>query len=141
MFKTILSFFTGSGWIYGVFLFLCVGVIGTSWLSVSLLKENSALHVSIEGKESELKERDKLIDAQAKEVKRLDKELAQAKADIQTQNALNEQYAIESAKKEKAYQEALAKKPLFRTRYITIERTNDSAKDLDNFVTKWRTQP
>lgn len=132
MFKTILDFFTGSsGWVYGMFIFLCVVIIGTSWLGVSLLQENSALHVKVT-------ERDKLIDVQAKKVKRLDKELTQAKADIQTLNALNEQNAIESEKKEKSYQEALAKKPPFRTKYIPMERTNDSAKDLDNFVTKFR---
>lgn len=141
MFKTMLSIFIGSsGWLYVVLLIFGLGVIGTSWLCVGLLEDKAALHVKVEEKENIIKEKKELIEAQAKEVKRLDKELSQTKADLQMQNALNEQYAIDIEKAKKAHKEAMAKKPAFRTQYVKPERTDNEALDLLNFVKTWRTQ-
>ena len=141
MLKTMLSFFTGSsGWLYIALLIFGLGVIGTSWLCVGLLEDKAALHVKVEEKEKLIKEKEELIEAQAKEVKRLNKDLAQTKADLQMQNALNEQYAVDIDKARKAHEEAMAKKPLFRTQYVTIERTNDEALDLLNLVKTFRSQ-
>ena len=141
MFKTMLSIFTGSsGWLYIALLVLGLGFIGTSWLSVGLLEDKAGLHVNVAEKEKLIKEKEELIEAQVKEIKRLDKELSQTKSDLQMQNALNEQYAIDIEKAKKAHEEAMAKKPLFRTQYVTTERTKDEAIDLFNFVKTWRTQ-
>lgn len=141
MFKTILSIFTGSsGWLYIALVVCGLGFAGMTWLSVGLHADKVGLHVKVKEKENIITEKELLIEAQAKEVKRLDKELSRTKADLQMQNALNEQYAIDIEKAKKAHEEAMAKKPLFRTQYITIERTKDEAIDLLNLVKTWRTQ-
>ncbi len=137
--KTIIDLFTGSSKsLYIALIILGLGFVGISSLSLSLYGDKAALQTTIIDNNATIEKQNKLIDAQAKEVKRLDKDLAQTKADLQMQNAINAQYAIDIARKEKEYQEALAKKPLFRTQYVTVERTDNEAKDLQNFVIKWR---
>lgn len=132
MFSLILSLFTGgSKWIYIALVALSIALIGVSSLSISLYGDKSDL-------EEKVIFTNKILDEQAKELKKINKELAQTKADLQTQNALNEQYAVDIQKRDKEYQEAMAKKPTFKTEYIQIDRTDNEAQDLINFVKKWR---
>ena len=135
MFQTIVGLFTGSSkWLYIALVVLALTCISLGSLSISLFADKTALHVSIADKEEQ-------IETLKKEHKELSEALAQTKADLQMQNALNVQYAVDIEKAKKTYEEAMAKKPPFRTQYVTIERTNDEAKDLQAFVKKWRTKP
>lgn len=139
--ETVLGLFTGSSkWLYIALVALSIAFIGVSSLSISLHADKSALNATIELKDKDIKEKNELINVQAEKVKKLTADLAQTKADLQTQNALNEQYSIDIQKKEKKYQEVMAKKPTFRTQYVPADRTNNEAQDLLNFVKKWRTQ-
>lgn len=147
--SALLGLFTGDNkWVYIALVVCALGFAGMTKLSVELYADKAALNTSINAKEktiidqnTTINERNALIDVQVKEVKRLSKDLAQTKADLQMQNALNEQYAVDMGKAKRTYEEAMAKKPPFRTQYVSAERTNDEAKDLHAFVKKWRTKP
>ena len=142
MFNTVLGLFTGTQkWVYIVLVVCALGFVGMTKLSVELYADKAALQTTISDQNTTINERNALIDVQVKEVKRLSKDLAQTKADLQMQNALNEQYAVDMEKAKRTYEEAMAKKPPFRTQYVSAERTNDEAKDLHAFVKKWRTKP
>lgn len=138
MLKTMLSFFTGSsGWLYIALLIFGLGVIGTSWLCVGLLEDKAALHVKVEEKEKLIKEKEELIEEKAKEVKRLDRELSQTKADLQTQNALIEQNRIDMVAKEKAFKEAMVKKPKIVTNIKYVPTGNDECSDLNAIIDEY----
>jgi len=140
--SALLGLFTGdSKWIYIALIVCGLGFAGMTWLSVEQYADKAVLNQTISDQNTTITEKNKLIEAQAKEVKRLDKALSQTKADLQMQNDRNERYAVDMEKAKKTYEEAMAKKPLFRTQYVNIERTNDEAKDLQTFVKKWRTKP
>ena len=142
MFNTVLGLFTGTQkWVYIVLVVCALGFVGMTKLSIELYADKAALQTTISDQNTTINERNALIDVQVKEVKRLSKDLAQTKADLQMQNALNEQYAVDMEKAKRTYEEAMAKKPPFRTQYVSAERTNDEAKDLHAFVKKWRTKP
>ncbi|MFW9625370.1 MAG: hypothetical protein ACMV1K_01395 [Sulfurospirillum sp.] len=142
MFNTVLGLFTGTQkWVYIALVICALGFAGMTKLSVELHADKAALQTTISDQNTTINERNALIDVQVKEVKRLSKDLAQTKADLQMQNALNEQYAVDMEKAKRTYEEAMAKKPPFRTQYVSAERTNDEAKDLHAFVKKWRTKP
>ena len=146
MFKTLLGLFTGSSkWLYIALAVLSLTCISLGSLSISLYGDKQALHVKVKSAQEALekleKEHKKKIEKLEKAKEELSEALAQTKADLQMQNALNVQYAVDMEKAKKTYEEAMAKKPPFRTQYVTIERTNDEAKDLQAFVKKWRTKP
>ena len=142
MFNTVLGLFTGTQkWVYIALVVCALGFAGMTKLSVELHADKAALQTTISDQNTTINERNALIDVQVKEVKRLSKDLAQTKADLQMQNALNEQYAVDMKKAKRTYEEAMAKKPPFRTQYVSAERTKDEAKDLHAFVKKWRTKP
>lgn len=140
MIKTIVDFFTGSSWLYIALIALGLAFAGATALSVSLYGDKAALNAMIEAKNGVIKDLNTTVNDQKEKIDTLGKDLAQTKADLQTQNAINEQYAIDSAKKEKEYQEALAKKPPFRTQYVQAPRTSNEAQDLLNLIQTWRTQ-
>ena len=140
--NTLIGLFTGTQkWVYIALVVCALGFAGMTKLSVELHADKAALQTTISDQNTTINERNALIDVQVKEVKRLSKDLAQTKADLQMQNALNEQYAVDMEKAKRTYEEAMAKKPPFRTQYVSAERTNDEAKDLHAFVKKWRTKP
>jgi len=139
MLSTVLGLFTGSGrWLYIALVVCVIGLMGISWLSVELYADKASLETTICNQNKSIKEKDELINTQANEIKKLDKALTQTKEDLHIQNALNEQYAVDIKNAERKHNEIMAKKPTFKTQNNIPKRTDNTVKDLDNFITNWR---
>lgn len=138
MFNTVLGLFTGTQkWVYIALVVCALGFAGMTKLSVELYADKAALNTSINAKEktisdqnTTINEKDKLIDTQAKEVKKITSNLAQCNADKQTQNALIDQYKLDIAKKQKEFEEAMAKKPKIVTNIKYVPTGDDECNDL-----------
>ena len=142
MFNTILGLFTGSSkWLYIALVVLGVTCVSLTSLSVSLYGDKQALHVSLTDKEEQIetlkKEHKEKLETLEKERKELSASLTQRNADIQTQNALIEQYRIDMASKEKTFKEAMAKKPKIVTDIKYIPTNTDECKDLQNIIDEY----
>ena len=135
MFNTVLGLFTGTQkWVYIALVVCALGFAGMTALSVNLYADKAALQTTISDQNTTINEKDKLIDAQAKEVKKITSNLAQCNADKQTQNALIEQNRIDMAAKEKEFKDAMAKKPKIVTNIKYVPTGNDECKDLQNII-------
>ena len=135
MFNTVLGLFTGTQkWVYIALAVCALGFAGMTKLSVELHADKAALQTTISDQNTTINEKDKLIDAQAKEVKKITSNLAQCNADKQTQNALIEQNRIDMAAKEKEFEEAMAKKPKIVTNIKYVPTGDDECKDLQNII-------
>ena len=129
--SALLGLFTGdSKYVYIALLVCGLGFAGMTWLSVELYADKAALQTTISDQNTTINEKDKLIDAQAKEVKKITSNLAQCNADKQTQNALIEQNSIDMAAKEKEFKEAMAKKPKIVTNIKYVPTGDDECNDL-----------
>lgn len=140
--SALLGLFTGDNkWVYIALVVCALGFAGMTKLSVELYADKAALNTSINAKEktiidqnTTINEKDKLIDAQAKEVKKITSNLAQCNADKQTQNALIEQNHIDMVAKEKEFKDAMAKKPKIVTNIKYIPTGDNECKDLQNII-------
>ena len=131
MVQTMISLFTGSSkWVYIALVVCALGFAGMTKLSVKLYGDKAVLQTTIE-------EKNELIEAQAKEVRKLTSNLAQRNADIQTQNALIEQNRIDKEAKEKEFKEAMAKKPKVVTDIKYIPTGSDECKDLQSIIDEY----
>ncbi len=142
MFKTLLGLFTGSSkWLYIALAVLALTCISLGSLSVSLYGDKQALHVKVQSAKEALeklaKEHKEKIEKLEKEKEELSEALAKRNADIQTQNALIEQNRVDLVAKEKAFKEALAKKPKIVTDIKYIPTNTDECKDLQNIIDEY----
>lgn len=135
---TILSLFTGSSkWVYIALVVCALGFAGMTKLSVELYADKATLQTTISDQKTTIEEKNELIEAQAKEVRKLTSNLAQRNADIQTQNALIEQNRIDKEAKEKEFKEAMAKKPKVITDIKYIPTGSDECKDLQSIIDEY----
>ena len=140
--NTLIGLFTGTQkWVYIALVVCALGFVGMIKFSVELYADKAALNTSINAKEktisdqnTTINEKDKLIDAQAKEVKKITSNLAQCNADKQTQNALIDQYKVDIAKKQKEFEETMAKKPKIVTNIKYVPTGDNECKDLQNII-------
>lgn len=133
--SALLGLFTGDNkWVYIALVVCALGFIGMTKLSVELYADKAALQTTISDQNTTINERNALIDVQVKEVKRLSKDLAQTKADLQMQNALIDQYKVDIAKKQKEFEEAMAKKPKIVTNIKYVPTGDNECKDLQNII-------
>ena len=138
MFNTVLGLFTGTQkWVYIALVVCALGFADMTKLSVELYADKAALQTTISDQNTTINEKDKLIDAQAKEVKKITSNLAQCNADKQTQNALIEQNRIDMAAKEKEFNEAMAKKPKIVTNIKYVPTGDNECKDLQNIIDEY----
>ena len=129
--SALLGLFTGSSKYVYIALLVCgLGFAGMTKLSVELYADKAALQTTISDQNTTINEKDKLIEAQVKEVKKITSNLAQCNADKQTQNALIEQNRIDMAAKEKEFKEAMAKKPKIVPNIKYVPTGDDECKDL-----------
>lgn len=137
--NTLIGLFTGTQkWVYIALVVCALGFVGMTKLSVELYADKAALQTTISDQNTTINEKDKLIDAQAKEVKKITSNLAQCNADKQTQNALIDQYKVDIAKKQKEFDEAMAKKPKIVTNIKYVPTGDDECKDLQNIIDEYR---
>jgi seryl-tRNA synthetase len=135
MFNTVLGLFTGTQkWVYIALVVCALGFAGMTKLSVELYADKAALQTTISDQNTTINKNNELIEAQAKEVKKITSNLAQCNADKQTQNALIEQNRIDMAAKEKEFNEAMAKKPKIVTNIKYVPTGDDECKDLQNIM-------
>lgn len=131
MLQTMLSIFTGSSkWVYIALAVLALTCISLGSLSISLYGDKQALHVKVQSAKEALEKLEK-------EHKELSEALAKRNADIQTQNALIEQNRVDFVAKEKAFKEALAKKPKIVTDIKYIPTNTNECNDLQNIIDEY----
>lgn len=138
MFNTVLGLFTGTQkWVYIASVVCALGFAGMTKLSVELYADKAALQTTISDQNTTINKNNELIEAQAKEVKKITSNLAQCNADKQTQNTLIEQNRIDMAVKEKEFKDAMAKKPKIVTNIKYVPTGNDECKDLQNIIDEY----
>lgn len=136
--ETMISLFTGTQkWVYIALVICALGFAGMTKLSVKLYGDKAVLQTTISDQKMTIEEKNELIEAQAKEVRKLTSNLAQRNADIQTQNALIEQNRIDKEAKEKEFKEAMAKKPKVITDIKYIPTGSDECKDLQSIIDEY----
>lgn len=136
--NTIIGLFTGTQkWVYIALVVCGLGFAGMTWLSVELYADKAVLQTTISDQNTTINKNNELIDAQAKEVKKITSNLAQCNADKQTQNALIDQYKLDIAKKQKEFDEAMAKKPKIVTNIKYVPTGDDECKDLQNIIDEY----
>lgn len=134
----MISLFTGTQkWVYIALVICALGFAGMTKLSVKLYGDKAVLQTTISDQKMTIEEKNELIEAQAKEVRKLTSNLAQRNADIQTQNALIEQNRIDKEAKEKEFKEAMAKKPKVITDIKYIPTGSDECKDLQSIIDEY----
>lgn len=136
--ETLIGLFTGTKkWVYIALIVCALGFAGMTWLSVEQYADKAALQTTISDQNTTINEKNELIDVQAKEVKKITSNLAQCNADKQTQNALIDQYKVDIAKKQKEFDEAMAKKPKIVTDIKYVPTGDDECKDLQNTLDEY----
>lgn len=136
--ETMISLFTGrSKWLYIGLLVCGLGFAGMTWLSVEFYADKAVLRTTISGQKNAIDEKNELIEVQAEEVRKLTSNLAQRNADIQTQNALIAQNTVDKEKKQKEFDEAMAKKPKIVNDIKYIPLGLNECKDLENIIDEY----
>lgn len=131
MLSTVLKLFTGSSkWFYIALAVLALTCISLGSLSISLYGDKQALHVKVKSAQESLKKLEE-------EKEELSEALAKRNADIQTQNALIEQNRVDLVAKEKAFKEAMAKKPKIVTDIKYIPKGDDECTDLKAIIDEY----
>ena len=133
--NTLIGLFIGTQkWVYIALVVCALGFAGMTKLSVELYADKAALQTTISDQNTTINKNNELIEAQAKEVKKITSNLAQCNADKQTQNTLIEQNRIDMAAKEKEFEDAMAKKPKIVTNIKYVPTGDNECKDLQNIM-------